>query len=86
MDQHDVAVIGAGLTDIYQLHRLVALGFDVTLVEAAPDLGGTWYHNRYPGYRFDSESIPAATPSPKNYWKSGIGPNTFLPNLRHSAI
>ena len=28
-----------------------------TVLEAAADLGGTWYHNRYPGARFDSESV-----------------------------
>jgi cation diffusion facilitator CzcD-associated flavoprotein CzcO len=51
-----VVIIGAGLTGIYQLYRLLELGMDVTVLEAAEDLGGTWYRNRYPGCRFDSES------------------------------
>jgi cation diffusion facilitator CzcD-associated flavoprotein CzcO len=53
---YDVIVIGAGVGGIYQIKRLTDLGFAATLLEAAPDLGGTWYHNRYPGCRFDSES------------------------------
>lgn len=53
---HEVLVIGAGVSGLYQLHRLRELGFDVHVVERAPDLGGTWYFNRYPGCRFDSES------------------------------
>ena len=50
-------IIGAGVCGIYQLHRLLDLGVDVTLLEAGSDLGGTWFWNRYPGARFDSESI-----------------------------
>ena len=56
MEEHDVIIIGAGLTGIYQLYRARELGLDVTVLEAADGLGGTWYHNRYPGCRFDSES------------------------------
>jgi cation diffusion facilitator CzcD-associated flavoprotein CzcO len=54
---HDVIVIGAGVCGIYQLYRLVDLGVDTTVLEAGADVGGTWYWNRYPGARFDSESI-----------------------------
>ena len=54
--QHEVVILGAGVSGIYQLYRLVQLGVNVTVVEAASDLGGTWYWNRYPGARFDSES------------------------------
>ena len=53
---HEVIIIGAGVGGIYQLYRLVELGVNVTVLEGAADLGGTWYHNRYPGCRFDSES------------------------------
>ena len=54
--QHEVVILGAGVSGIYQLYRLVQLGINVTVLEAASDLGGTWYWNRYPGARFDSES------------------------------
>ena len=53
---YEVIVVGAGVAGIYQIKRLVDLGIDATVLEAAPDLGGTWYWNRYPGCRFDSES------------------------------
>ncbi len=52
----DVVVIGAGVSGIYQIKRLVDLGIDAIVLEADEDLGGTWYRNRYPGARFDSES------------------------------
>src|SRR3954464_12799227 len=54
---HEAIVIGAGVCGIYQLYRLVELGIDATVLEAGDDVGGTWYWNRYPGARFDSESI-----------------------------
>jgi cation diffusion facilitator CzcD-associated flavoprotein CzcO len=56
VEHHEAIIIGAGLTGIYQLHRLLEAGMDALVVEAADDLGGTWYRNRYPGCRFDSES------------------------------
>jgi cation diffusion facilitator CzcD-associated flavoprotein CzcO len=52
----DVLVVGAGITGIYQLYRARECGFTVQLLEAGQGVGGTWYWNRYPGARFDSES------------------------------
>lgn len=52
----EVVVIGAGVAGIYQIKRLVDLGVPATVLDANPDVGGTWYKNRYPGARFDSES------------------------------
>jgi cation diffusion facilitator CzcD-associated flavoprotein CzcO len=56
----DVLVVGAGITGIYQLYRAREAGFSVQLVEAGGGVGGTWYWNRYPGARFDSESYTYA--------------------------
>jgi cation diffusion facilitator CzcD-associated flavoprotein CzcO len=56
MERWEVIVIGAGLSGMYQLHRLRELGFNVHVYEAGGGVGGTWYWNRYPGARFDSES------------------------------
>ena len=53
---YEVIIIGAGVTGIYQLYRLRELGISCTVLEAGGDAGGTWYWNRYPGARFDSES------------------------------
>ncbi|MGW3291792.1 flavin-containing monooxygenase [Streptomyces sp. NPDC001002] len=52
----DVLVIGAGVTGIYQLYRAREVGFSAKLIEAGSSVGGTWYWNRYPEARFDSES------------------------------
>ena len=54
--QHKVIIIGAGVSGIYQLYRLLEMGVDVTVLEAGSAPGGTWFWNRYPGARFDSES------------------------------
>src|SRR3977135_1247003 len=56
VDQYDAIVIGAGVSGIYQLHCLQKLGISVRLYEDGDGVGGTWYWNRYPGCRFDSES------------------------------
>ncbi len=53
---YEVIVVGAGVAGIYQIKRLADLGVDALVLDAAPGLGGTWYWNRYPGARFDSES------------------------------
>ena len=54
--QYDAIVIGAGVTGLYALYRLRQLGFTAKAVDEASGVGGTWYWNRYPGCRFDSES------------------------------
>jgi cation diffusion facilitator CzcD-associated flavoprotein CzcO/acetyl esterase/lipase len=53
----DVVVVGAGFAGLYQLKRLRDEGFTAVVIEAADDVGGTWYWNRYPGARCDIESI-----------------------------
>ncbi|MSP98479.1 MAG: NAD(P)/FAD-dependent oxidoreductase [Betaproteobacteria bacterium] len=53
---YDAIIIGAGISGLYQLYRLRELGLRVLLLEAGAGVGGTWYWNRYPGARFDSES------------------------------
>ena len=56
--QHlDALIIGAGFSGLYQLHCLRdKLGLSVQVVEAGAGVGGTWFWNRYPGARCDSES------------------------------
>ncbi len=55
-DGVEVLVIGAGITGLYQLYLARQAGFSALLLEAGEGVGGTWYWNRYPGARFDSES------------------------------
>ena len=53
----DALIVGAGFAGLYQLLCLRdRLGLKVQVMEAGSDLGGTWYWNRYPGARCDSES------------------------------
>jgi cation diffusion facilitator CzcD-associated flavoprotein CzcO len=55
-NSYDVVVIGAGVSGLYMLYRLRELGLRTLVLEAGTGVGGTWYWNRYPGARFDSES------------------------------
>jgi cation diffusion facilitator CzcD-associated flavoprotein CzcO len=52
----DAVVVGAGFSGLYMLHRLREQGLSTRVYEAADGVGGTWYWNRYPGARCDSES------------------------------
>src|SRR3954464_4752517 len=54
--EYDAIVIGAGISGMFMLYRLRQLGLTTRVFEAGSDVGGTWYWNRYPGARFDSES------------------------------
>lgn len=53
---HEVIIIGAGICGVYQLYKLIEQGIDATVIESGDEVGGTWFWNRYPGARFDSES------------------------------
>jgi cyclohexanone monooxygenase len=53
----DALIVGAGFAGLYALHRLRALGLSALVIEAAPEVGGTWYWNSYPGARCDVDSI-----------------------------
>jgi len=50
-------VVGAGFGGLYALHTFREQGRSVRVFEAAPEVGGTWYFNRYPGARCDVESL-----------------------------
>lgn len=54
---HDAIIVGAGFSGLYQLHLFRdRLGLDAVVLEQASGVGGTWWWNRYPGARCDSES------------------------------
>lgn len=53
----DVIIVGAGFAGMYMLHRLRTLNLKVKVLDAAKDVGGTWYWNRYPGARCDIPSM-----------------------------
>lgn len=56
-DRFDAIVVGAGFAGLYMLYRLRQDGLRVCGIESAPDVGGTWYWNCYPGCRCDIESF-----------------------------
>jgi len=53
----DAVIVGAGFSGLYMLHCLRKLGLSVRVYEQGGGVGGTWYWNRYPGARCDSESV-----------------------------
>ncbi|MGZ3690705.1 MAG: flavin-containing monooxygenase [Pseudobdellovibrio sp.] len=56
-NSYDVIIVGAGFAGLYSLYKLKKSGLKVGLLEEAPDLGGTWYWNKYPGAQCDVESV-----------------------------
>src|SRR5579859_7951535 len=54
----DAVIVGAGFAGLYMLHRARnVLGLHARVFEVGDGVGGTWYWNRYPGARCDSESF-----------------------------
>ena len=53
---YGIVIIGAGVSGLYQLYKSREIGVSALVLESGTDVGGTWYWNRYPGARFDSES------------------------------
>lgn len=75
-EQHvkvDVLVVGGGFSGMYAIHHFRKLGLNVKVFDAGADFGGTWYWNRYPGARVDSETPYYALSIPEVYkdwfWK-----------------
>ena len=55
--EYDAIIVGAGFSGLYQLICLRdQLGLNCLVLETGDDVGGTWYWNRYPGARCDTES------------------------------
>jgi cyclohexanone monooxygenase len=54
--EYDAIVIGAGFGGLRMLYELRKLGLSAKVIEAGTGVGGTWYWNRYPGARTDSEA------------------------------
>ena len=77
----DVAVIGTGFGGLYALHKFRdELGLNVQAFDDAGDVGGTWYWNRYPGCRVDTE----ATVYCYSFDKELFGPGSGRSDIRNS--
>ena len=91
---YDAIVIGAGISGMYMLYRLRELGMTVRVFEAGTNVGGTWYWNRYPGARFDSESWTYGYSFSKELmaewdWKEHFSPqpgHAGIPQLRRRQV
>ncbi len=87
----DVIVIGAGFAGLYAVHRAARAGLSVIGIEAAPEVGGTWYWNRYPGARCDVESVDYSYSFEETLQQSWVWSQRFaaqpeiLDYLRHVA-
>lgn len=80
----DAVVLGAGVAGLYQLYQLRREGLNVRAYEAGGDVGGTWYWNRYPGARFDSEAYIYQVSGP---WDAPAALSLMLPVLlRREAL
>jgi 4-hydroxyacetophenone monooxygenase len=51
-----VIVIGAGMGGLNAAAQLDHAGISFTILEKNPEVGGTWWENRYPGARVDTPS------------------------------
>jgi cation diffusion facilitator CzcD-associated flavoprotein CzcO len=75
----DVVVVGAGILGIYQLYTAREAGYSVRLLEQGDGAGGTWYWNRYPGCRFDSESYTYGYLFSEELWQEWDWSEEFAP-------
>jgi cation diffusion facilitator CzcD-associated flavoprotein CzcO len=53
----DIIIVGAGFAGLYAIYRFQKMGLSIRVLDAASDVGGTWYWNRYPGARCDVPSL-----------------------------
>ena len=75
MSNFPIVILGAGPGGLCMAARLKQEGFsDLVIVEKADDLGGTWYHNRYPGCECDIPSfLYSFSFEPKGDWSKPYG-------------
>ncbi|KAJ5369124.1 uncharacterized protein N7496_008884 [Penicillium cataractarum] len=85
IESYDVLIIGAGLSGVCSLYHLRKRfpSWNIKVIEAADSVGGTWYWNRYPGARVDSESLSYAFSFDKElmnewHWKESFAPQSEI--------
>lgn len=73
----DAVVVGAGFAGLRTIHTLRKLGLSMQVFEAGTDVGGTWYWNRYPGARTDTESWAYCFSFDRELWEEWEFPERF---------
>ncbi|MEK7863875.1 MAG: NAD(P)/FAD-dependent oxidoreductase, partial [Chloroflexota bacterium] len=74
-----VLVVGAGLSGLALGYKLGKLGVPYTIVERNPEVGGTWYENRYPGCGVDTPNhFYSYSFAPNHGWKHYFSPRDEL--------
>jgi len=74
-----MVIVGAGILGIYQLYLADRAGYSVRMLEQGGGVGGTWYWNRYPGCRFDSESYTYGYLFSEELWQEWDWSQEFAP-------
>ena len=85
IEEFDAIVIGSGVTGLYSLYRMREQGFSVRAFDDASGVGGTWFWNRYPGCRFDSESYSYGYSFSEELLQEWTGKNITQVSLRTNA-
>ena len=75
---YDALVAGTGFAGLYALYLVKQLGLNVHAIDAAADVGGTWYWNRYPGARSDVQSYVYRCSWDKELLESSVWQNNYL--------
>lgn len=74
---YDIAIIGAGFSGLYMLIKARELGLSAKIFEKAPEVGGAWYWNKYPGCRCDVESVEYSYEFDKNLQQDWVWPERY---------
>ena len=89
---YDVLIIGAGLSGICSLYHIRERfpSWNMRVLEAGEGPGGTLYWNRYPGARFDSESVSYGFSFDKDildtwHWKEAFSPQPERSNTSNTS-
>jgi 4-hydroxyacetophenone monooxygenase len=67
--QHQVLVIGGGMSGVLAAYRLQEAGIPFVVIEKNASVGGTWFENRYPGARVDvGNHLYSYSFEPAHHW------------------
>jgi 4-hydroxyacetophenone monooxygenase len=74
-----VAIVGAGLSGLVMAYRLAQAGVSVVIFEKNPEVGGTWWDNKYPGCRLDTSNFAYSFAfAQKNDWPYQYSPQSTI--------